>query len=78
MTLEEKIKKTKEVLEELNPMLKLDGGFVEFVDYQDDIVFIKLEGHCIECMGQEATLASIQKYITEEVPEVKKVINIPV
>lgn len=73
----EVVKKLKEKLAELNPILQLDGGGVEFIDYQDGILFVKLGGHCIECMGQEATMAGLLNHVQEEVPEVKKIINVP-
>lgn len=71
------VKKIRIKLEELNPILALDGGGVEFIDYQDNILFVKLGGHCIECMGQEATMEGLLNHIQEEVPEVKKIINVP-
>lgn len=73
----EVVKKLKEKLAELDPILQLDGGGVEFIDYQDGILFVKLGGHCIECMGQEATMAGLLNHVQEEVPEVKKIINVP-
>ena len=73
----EVVEKLRNKLEELNPILQLDGGGVEFIDYQDGILFVKLGGHCIECMGQEATMAGLLNHVQEEVPEVKKIINVP-
>ena len=78
MKQEEVIKKLKEKLEELNPMLMLDGGGVEYIDYQDNILFVRMGGHCIECMGLDATMEGLLAHIQEEVPEVKKIINVPV
>lgn len=78
MNQEELITKIKNKLEELNPMLALDGGVVEYIDFQDDILFVRMGGHCIECMGQEETMAKLLKVVQEEVPEVKKIINVPV
>lgn len=78
MKQEEIIKKIKEKLEELNPLLALDGGGVEYIDFQDGILFVKMGGHCIECMGQEATMDGLLRNINEDIPEVKKIINVPV
>lgn len=78
MNQEEIIKKIKNKIQELNPLLALDGGGVEYIDFQDDILFVRMGGHCIECMGQEATMEGLLRNIQEDVPEVKKIINVPV
>lgn len=78
MTEQEIITKIKEKLEELNPMLALDGGGVTYVDYQDNILFVRMGGHCLECMGQDRTMAALLAHIQEEIPEVKNIINVPV
>ncbi len=78
MKQEEIIKKIKDKLAELNPLLQLDGGGVEYIDFQDGILFVRMGGHCIECMGQEATMQGLLNNIQEDVPEVKKIINVPV
>lgn len=68
----------KEKLDEINPMLQLDGGGVEYIDYQDNILFVRMGGHCVECMGQEETMNALLRHIQEDIPEVKKIINVPV
>lgn len=78
MNQEEIIKKIKNKIQELNPLLALDGGGVEYIDFQDDILFVRMGGHCLECMGQEATMEGLLRNIQEDVPEVKKIINVPV
>ena len=77
MTQEETIEKIKSILEELNPMLQLDGGGVEYIDYQDKVLFVRMGGHCIECMGQDQTMEGLLRHVQEEVPEVKQIINVP-
>lgn len=78
MNQEDIIKKIKEKLQDLNPLLALDGGGVEYIDFQDNILFVKMSGHCIECMGQETTMEGLLRNIQEDIPEVKKIINVPV
>lgn len=77
MEQKEAVQKIKEKLDEINPMLQLDGGGVEYIDYQDNILFVRMGGHCIGCMGQEQTMEGLLMHIQSEVPEVKKIINIP-
>ena len=46
---EEKIKKIKELIEKMRPFLISDGGDIEFVEYEDNIVYIRLKGACADC-----------------------------
>lgn len=65
------------IIEELRPFLNSDGGDVEFVKYEDNIVYIKLTGACSHCHMIDVTLKDmIEASIKEEVPEVIKVVNI--
>lgn len=66
-----------EVIEKLRPFLIGDGGDIEFVEYKDDIVYIKLLGACAGCSLIDYTLKDgVESAIKEEVPSVKEVINI--
>lgn len=74
MSNEEKIK---EVIEKLRPFLISDGGNIEFVKYENDVVYIKMLGACAGCELIDLTLKDgIEGAIKEEVPTVKEVINI--
>lgn len=66
-----------EVINKLRPYLNNDGGDIEFIKYEDNVVYIKMIGACAECELIDITLnEGIEYAIKEEVPEVKKVINI--
>ena len=70
-------KKIIEVLDKIRPFLISDGGNVEFVKFENGIVYIKLLGHCSECPLIDTTLKdSIEVAIVNEVPEVIEVRNI--
>ena len=74
MKLEKKIKK---IITDLRPFLNLDGGDIEFIKYEDNILYIKLIGNCAHCLMQDETINNgILKLIQDEIPEVKKIINI--
>ncbi len=74
MTEEEKIK---EIINKLRPFLISDGGNIEFVRYENNIVYIKMLGACAGCELIDITLKEgIEGAIKEEVPTVKEVINI--
>ena len=69
--------KIKEVIDTLRPFLINDGGNIEFVKYEDNIVYIQMLGACSDCEMIDLTLKDgIEMAIKEEVPEVKEVINI--
>ena len=66
-----------EVIDQLRPFLINDGGNIEFIDYKDNVVYIKMMGACADCVMIDATLKDgIEMAIKEEVPSVKEVINI--
>ena len=65
------------IIDELRPFLINDGGNIEFVKYEDNIVYIKMMGACSNCEMLDVTLKDgIEAAIKEEVPEVLEVINI--
>ena len=70
-------KKIKEELEDLKPFLNMDGGDIEFIKYEDNIVFVRLSGACANCGYQDYTLKdNILEYLQEEIPEIEGIINV--
>ena len=69
------IKKVKNVLTQIEPYLKADGGGVEFVRMDDDMtVWVKLTGHCANCPHSSQTLKNgIEKTMKSVIPEIKSV-----
>jgi Fe-S cluster biogenesis protein NfuA len=66
-----------EILNVLRPFLINDGGDLEFVKYEDNIVYIRMLGACAGCYMLDSTLKDgIEAAIMEEIPEVKEVVNI--
>lgn len=77
MTNEEIETKIKEILEKIKPFLNNDGGDVEFVKYEDSVLYVKLLGACVDCAMADATIKDMIEYtITFEIPEVKEVKNV--
>ena len=65
------------VIEKIRPFLISDGGNIEYVKFDDGIVYVKMMGHCSDCPMLDVTLKdSIEIAIVNEVPEVKGIINI--
>ena len=72
--MEEKIK---EAIDEIRPFLQRDGGDVEFVDYDNGVVKVKLQGACNGCPGAQMTLkVVIEKILKEKFSEVTEVVGI--
>ncbi len=66
--------KVEEVINELRPFLMNDGGNIELVKIEDDIVYVAFQGACEGCMLREVTLTDgVERIIKERVPEVKAV-----
>ena len=75
--MKEQINKIKEVIETLRPFLINDGGDIEFLKYENNIVYVRLTGACSNCQMLDFTLKDgIEAAIINEVPQVKEVINV--
>lgn len=67
----------KSIIDKLRPYLISDGGNIEFIKYDNDIVYIKMNGACANCSMLDFTLKEgIEAAIKEEVPTVKEIINV--
>lgn len=65
------------LIDKIRPFLISDGGNLEFVKYEDNIVYVRLTGACKDCAMIDITLKDgIEELIINEIPEVKEVINI--
>ncbi|MCW5206919.1 Fe-S cluster assembly protein NifU [Desulfobulbus sp. F5] len=71
LTTLQKIKKIEDVIErEILPTLKKDGGGIELIDVDGDIVTVSLRGACSRCQSSQATLKEyVEKKLREQVAE---------
>ena len=77
MTAEEKIIEVEKALTEIRPFLNSDGGDIELIAVEDNIVKVRLIGACVACSVNQMTLKSgVEMTIKKYVPEIIKVINI--
>ncbi|MHA2244502.1 MAG: NifU family protein [Candidatus Hodarchaeales archaeon] len=64
-------------LEEIRPHLQKDGGDVEFVDYDNGVLKVRLTGACRGCPYSQMTLSSgIKQTLQQNFPELQEVINV--
>lgn len=74
MNVEEKIINE---IEKLKPYLQNDGGNIEFIKFEDGIVYVKLTGACAGCSLIDVTLKEgIEEILVSEIPEVKEVVKV--
>lgn len=67
----------KNVLEKIRPFLNSDGGDLEYIKFENGIVYIKLTGQCSNCTMMDTTLKDgIEVALINEIPEVIEVRNI--
>ena len=64
-------KKIIEVLDRIRPYLENDGGNLEYIKFEEGIVYIKLLGACAGCSMIDITLKDgIEAMLMDEIPEV--------
>ena len=69
----------KEIIDKIRPFLISDGGNIEFIKYEDNIVYVSLLGACAGCAMIDITLKDgIEELIINEIPEVKEVVNVDI
>ncbi len=65
------------IIDKIQPFIINDGGNLEFIEFKDGIVYVKLSGACADCPMLDITLKDgIEELIINEIPEVKEVKNV--
>lgn len=73
MNLSERIE---QALAEIRPFLNNDGGDIELISVEGDVVTVQLLGTCTECSINQMTLKSgVEMTIKKYAPEISTVIN---
>jgi Fe-S cluster biogenesis protein NfuA len=64
-----------DALDKIRPTLIADGGNVEFVDYKDGIVQVRLTGACGTCPMAPLTMKmGVEPVLKSAFPEIKQVL----
>lgn len=72
--MEEKVRK---VIEEIRPMLQMDGGDIELVAIEGTVVKVRLKGACHGCPHAAMTMKQgVEARVIEAVPEVTEVVAV--
>lgn len=68
---ENTLKLIKKAIKKIRPYINADGGDLEFVRFEEGIVYIRLLGACVGCSSADATVkGGIETLFLEEVPGV--------
>ncbi|MDA3931602.1 MAG: NifU family protein [Tenericutes bacterium] len=71
MNYEDIIAEIKGVIELIRPYINRDGGDVEFIKFEDGIVYVRLTGACVGCAAADSTINDlIEDTLLERVPGV--------
>lgn len=64
----------KSAIEKIRPLLKRDGGDIELVAVEGNVVKVRLQGACRGCpMSQMTIKGVVEKALRDEVPDIEKV-----
>lgn len=67
-------KKVQNALAEIRPQIQADGGDIDLVAVENDIVKVRLRGACAGCPMATLTLKQgVERLIKQKVPEIKTV-----
>lgn len=66
----------KEVIEEIRPNLRRDGGDCELIEVCGNKVMVRLTGACVFCKLSSATLEGIQARVVEKLGEFVRLVPV--
>lgn len=70
--------KIERLLKEIAIALKRDGGDIELVDVEDNVVKVRLKGSCAGCPFSEMTIKNyVEKELKKSIPEIERVEAVP-
>lgn len=69
--------KIEQALETIRPALQADGGDIQLVAIEGDVVKVRLTGACGGCPMSSMTMTQgVEKAIKKAVPEIKRVVAV--
>lgn len=67
-------KKIKDEINKIKPFLIADGGDIDFIKFENGIVYVDFLGECVDCPMMDVTLKNgIEEVLINTIPEVIKV-----
>lgn len=71
-----RLKQIEEVIAEIRPNLKRDGGDCELLGVEGNKIMVRLSGACVFCKLSSATLEGIQSRLVERLGELVRVVPV--
>lgn len=71
--------KIEEVLTMIRPALRMDGGGIELVGYDQDtgVVRVKMQGACVGCPMSQITLKmGVEAALRDAIPSITEVVSV--
>jgi Fe-S cluster biogenesis protein NfuA len=69
--------KVEQGLNEIRPFLESDGGNIELISIEKNVVKVKLLGNCVSCSVNQMTLKNgVELTIKKFAPQIEEVISI--
>jgi Fe-S cluster biogenesis protein NfuA len=70
-------KKVQNALAEIRPRIQVDGGDIDLVAVENNIVKVRLRGACVGCPMSALTLKQgVERLIKQKVPEIQGVVAV--
>jgi Fe-S cluster biogenesis protein NfuA len=67
-------KKVQDALAEIKPQIQADGGDIDLVAVENNVVKVRLRGACVGCPMSALTLKQgVERIIKSKVPEIRSV-----
>lgn len=74
---DETVREINRVLDKLRPYLNSEGGDLQYIDFVDGVVYVRMLGACAGCGSIDYTLKDgIEALLVEYVPDVIEVRNV--
>ena len=71
--------RVQQALDEIRPFLNNDGGDIELVSIEGEVVNVRLLGTCTDCTVNQMTLKSgVEMTVKKFAPEITRVVNLDV
>jgi NFU1 iron-sulfur cluster scaffold homolog, mitochondrial len=69
------IEQVKSIIEnDVRPYIEMDGGTIEFIRYEESVVYVQLAGACSTCPSSTLTLkGGVERAIRRRIPAVRAV-----
>jgi len=74
MSDQEVVRNIETVLDQIRPNMQMDGGDIEFVEFREGTVYVRLQGACVGCPSAIYTLTlGVEDALRDQIAQVHSV-----